>query len=130
MHEAGGIQDQIAVTNGNLNNIQINKDGTFKIYEIDISAERKNMLESRLMMFYTGIARYSSSISSSTIDQIYTHEDKYHILFDMVSRAKEILKADNNLDDFGDLLHESWHIKKQLSPLISSSYIDNIYSNY
>ena len=128
LKEAGGIQDQIAVTKGNLNNIQITPDGTFKINEIDISIQKKNMLESRLMMFYTGISRYSSSISSSTIDQIYSHEDKYHSLFNMVGRANKILNGDNNLDDFGELLNEYWEIKKQLSPLISSPFIDNIYT--
>ena len=79
------------------------------------------------MMFYTGISRNSSSIASSTINQIFEHEDKYHALYQMVERGQNILLGDNNIDDFGYLLNEAWEIKRKLSSLISSNYIDDIY---
>ena len=46
---------------------------------------------------------------------------------DFTYKAKEYLK-NGSLDDFGDLLNESWHVKKELSKNISSHLIDSIYS--
>ncbi len=127
LNESVGIQDQIAVAMGGFNKIKIKKDGQFSIKEIKLNPLRKNILESRLMMFYTGISRNSSSIASSTINQIFDHKDKYHALYKMVERGQNILLGDNNIDDFGYLLNEAWEIKRKLSSLISSNYIDDIY---
>lgn len=46
----------------------------------------------------------------------------------MVDQAIKIIDGRiEDLDDFGRLLHETWHIKKGLSSKISNSQIDQIY---
>jgi D-glycero-alpha-D-manno-heptose-7-phosphate kinase len=46
----------------------------------------------------------------------------------MVDSAVDILNGNTeNLDDFGKLLHETWHIKRSLSTKVSNDYIDSIY---
>lgn len=44
----------------------------------------------------------------------------------MVYDALTILD-DGFIMDFGELLHEGWHLKKSLSPLVSTSKIDECY---
>ena len=44
-----------------------------------------------------------------------------------VKISKKYLE-NGKLDDFGNLLHESWNKKKELSKHISSDFIDKIYS--
>ncbi len=128
LNESVGIQDQIAVAQGGMNKIKINKDGSFFSEKINLSDKKRQILESRLMMFYTEISRYSSSIASNTIERIYDHEDNYMALADMVEKGFRIIKGNRSLDDLGFLLDEAWRIKKQLSPLISSPVIDEIYN--
>ena len=46
----------------------------------------------------------------------------------MVDRAVEILNSDTDLTAFGELLHQSWLLKRELSSAISNSVVDGIYS--
>ena len=49
---------------------------------------------------------------------------------DMVEEAEKILcfEKNNDINEFGKLLNESWMLKKSLSKGISNSKIDNIYN--
>ena len=46
----------------------------------------------------------------------------------LVDVALSILSNDNDLDDFGRLLHETWKIKRSLTSSIEPDYIEEIYS--
>ena len=47
----------------------------------------------------------------------------------MVDDAIDILYSENkSLDEFGELLNESWKIKRALTEKISNEYIDTVYS--
>lgn len=46
----------------------------------------------------------------------------------MVDEAINILNGDNDLLDFGKLLHENWQLKRSLTDKISTPLIDEIYS--
>ena len=59
-NEAGGWQDQIAASFGGLNRIDF-EDNQFKVTPIIIHPERKEELNDNLMLFYTGISRFSLS---------------------------------------------------------------------
>lgn len=56
--EAGGIQDQIAVSYGGFNRINFDKSG-FNVIPINIEYQRKKYLNENLMLFFTGFSRYS-----------------------------------------------------------------------
>ena len=45
----------------------------------------------------------------------------------MVDEAINILNGNNDLLDFGKLLHESWQLKRSLTDRISTPYIDYVY---
>jgi D-glycero-alpha-D-manno-heptose-7-phosphate kinase len=45
----------------------------------------------------------------------------------MVDEAIRLLTSEDNLDDFGKLLHESWQLKRTLAKGITNSTIDEIY---
>src|SRR4030042_7077450 len=45
-----------------------------------------------------------------------------------VDKAVKVLNShQNNYDDFGRLLHETWQLKRGLTPQITNSHIDEIY---
>ena len=136
--EDGGIQDQIAASFGGLNLLnfksEVNTKNSFNIksydYEVnslDIKKEKKEMLENNLMLFFTGISRNAFEIQKETQKLIDKNIENLHIMNDMVKEAADILKTDKDIDLFGELLNETWKIKKSLHKSISNNYVDELY---
>ena len=129
LKETVGVQDQIAAAFGGFNRINIYKDGTFEVEPIIISLQRLKLLQNNLLLFFTGISRYSSDISKDSVLNNSKNISNISKIISFVDEAQSILVNQKmNLDDFGLLLNESWMIKKQLSERISNEYIDEIYS--
>ena len=59
-NEAGGLQDQIAASFGGFNRINFHADG-YTVNPVILSPQRKQALNSRLMLFFTGFSRFSFS---------------------------------------------------------------------
>ena len=59
--EAGGIQDQIAVSYGGFNRLFFDSEG-FHVSPLVISGERKKELNDNLMLFFSGFSRFSENI--------------------------------------------------------------------
>jgi D-glycero-alpha-D-manno-heptose-7-phosphate kinase len=128
INECVGSQDQISASYGGMNEIIFNRDESFLVNPAILSQDRKNELNDHLMLFYSGISRFSSDISKSQVSNIKNCAPQMQDLFDMVDEASSILKNFNtSLDEFGKLLHESWKVKKSLSNKISNSIINEIY---
>lgn len=128
LKENGGIQDQIAAVYGGLNHIHINPNGSFSVNPVVMNENRKTNFNNHLMLFFTGISRTSSDIAEK---QVKTTKDKtaqLRRMQEMVSEACHILTSENeDLDNFGRMLHETWMLKRSLTDKISNSLIDEIY---
>ena len=126
--ESGGWQDQIAASFGGFNRIDF-KNNEFKVTPLKISDERKKILNSRLLLFFTGFTRFSSDVQKSTFKQ--TPEEKIAILKKMLSlvdAAQEVLENENkNLDEFGKLLNDTWNLKRKTGKTVSNDSIDEFY---
>jgi len=59
--------------------------------------------------------------------QLHSKETDYKTLMSMVNDAFQVLSGERDMLDFGKLLHETWKLKKSLSPKVSNPYIDTIY---
>ena len=111
-----------------MNEIIFNRDESFLVNPAILSQDRKNELNDHLMLFYSGISRFSSDISKSQVSNIKNCTPQMQDLFDMVDEGSSILKNPNiSLDEFGKLLHESWQVKRSLSDKVSNSLINEIY---
>lgn len=128
--EAGGLQDQIAAAFGGFNRINFSVDG-YEVMPIIMSPERKQLLDDHLMLFYTGISRFSSQIQEGTQKAIHQGDKTAQLrhMLDMVDVAEGILTNRNgDLDDFGRLLDETWKLKRGISAGISTNIIDAYYA--
>lgn len=127
LKENVGSQDQMAVAYGGLNVIRFHRNGQILVEPVTIPQSRKNALQSRLLLFYTGTSRSASNIAADVIANL---SDKREILRRMrshVDEALSVLCGTDSLDDFGRLLHKTWMLKKQQSELVTNSLVDNIY---
>lgn len=123
--EAGGWQDQIAAAFGGLNRIMF-KDDDFEVSPIIISPQRKRALESSLLLFFTGFTRFSADVQRTTF-----YRSKTSLLLEMlalVDEAEHVLVDDAvPLARFGELLNETWRLKRGIGPKISTGTIDELY---
>lgn len=124
-----GKQDQYIAAFGGLNSILFNPDGSVSIDPIICRPETKEKLENNLLLLYTNVTRLSSSILAKQNEEMRQSSDKRKIVAKMVELAKQ-LKASiekNDLETFGDLLHQNWELKKQITAGISNERIDRWY---
>jgi len=124
-----GKQDHYAVAYGNFNYIQFNPGGSVFVNPIICKKETRQKLQENLMMFYTGMTRSSGVILKKQSKGIRSSTYKRKILSQMVMLAGKmrISLESNNLDRFGELLHENWELKKKLAEGISNTEIDQWY---
>ena len=125
--EAVGCQDQMHASFGGLNIIEFDNSG-ISVRPVIISQEKCDHLNNSLLVFYTGLARYASEIAKDQIDNIKTYDKDDYLsrMYQMVFEAEKIISDEEPADmvrHLGELLHESWNLKKCLSGKISNNFI-------
>jgi len=128
LRETVGCQDQVASAYGGLNVIRFNRNGAFSVDPIELTDEQRGDFEKRLMLFYTGTNRLSSALSKQLVDNLDARTESLKRMHALVDDAVGLLK-DCDYDAFGRLLHETWQLKRSLTPSISTSNIDRIYDD-
>ena len=127
LKEHGGWQDQVAAAYGGLNRIDF-KDNDFSVHPIIISPERKKELDDNLMLFYTGIQRFSSEIQADTFAKPVDKTQQLKDMLVLVDEAEKILiDRDTSLNEFGKLLDTTWKLKRGTGAKVSSGSIDKLY---
>jgi D-glycero-alpha-D-manno-heptose-7-phosphate kinase len=127
IRENVGSQDQTIAAFGGLNRIGFGGDNHIEVRPITIRADRLNLFQDHLMLFFTGFSRIASEVAVDTIRRIPDRREELRSLRDMVDEAAGILNGDGPLDDFGRLLDQGWKLKRSISESISTSRIDEIY---
>jgi D-glycero-alpha-D-manno-heptose-7-phosphate kinase len=123
-----GCQDQTLAAYGGFNLIEFGGTNHLRVQPLTIPADKLNLLQDHLMLFFTGFSRHASSIAKTQIENIPQKKAELTRMHEMVFEAVEVLNG-YDLKKFGQLLDESWKLKRTLSDKISSSYIDNLYSS-
>lgn len=127
LHEHGGWQDQIAAAYGGLNRINF-KDGDFDVHPIIIHPDRKKELDENLLLFYTGIQRFSSDIQADTFAKSVDKIQQLKDMLALVDEAEKVL-CDKycSLNEFGKLLDTTWKLKRGTGTKVSNDSIDELY---
>ena len=126
MKEGCGSQDQVAAAFGGLNVINFGQNRNFDVNPIRLVPQRERDFVSRLMLFFPGRSRLSSDFASSITQNLHQRSNSVRRMVAMVGEGAEILQH-GDLDDFGELLHEAWELKRGLSERVSSQEIDDLY---
>lgn len=121
-----GKQDQYAAAYGGFNCFRFNKDESVFVDPIIWKRATREALNSKLLMFYTGVERHSSTILADQQDGI---KDNAAYLDEMVALSEVMreMLVKNELHAVGELLHQGWMGKRKLAPGISSPRIDELY---
>lgn len=128
LKEHGGWQDQVAAAYGGLNRINF-RDNQFHVHPIIIHPDRKNELDGNLMLFYTGIQRFSSEVQADTFAKPVDKVRQLKDMLALVDEAENILTNKNtSLNEFGKLLDTTWKLKRGTGARVSNGSIDDLYA--
>jgi D-glycero-alpha-D-manno-heptose-7-phosphate kinase len=128
MKENVGSQDQVAAAFGGFNKIVFKPDNKIEVIPVNLGSDVLNGLRGRLLLFFTGLSRNASELAGEQIKKTPEKEKELRAIYGMVDEGINLLKK-GDLDRFGQLLHESWLLKRGLTHLISTPLVDEIYES-
>lgn len=125
-----GKQDQYAAAYGGFNFIRFNPDDSVSVDPIICRRETLLGVQDRILVFYTGLTRSASAVLKNQQAAVQSQTKKQNAMRRMVDLAFS-LKSElerNNLDAFGEIIHENWELKRGLTAQISNDRIDAWYA--
>jgi D-glycero-alpha-D-manno-heptose-7-phosphate kinase len=128
LKESVGCQDQLWAAYGGFNRIEFFQDGSFVVTPIILTPERRDELLQSLMFFFTGFSRFASDFAQDQIKNLNQRKSQLRGIRAMVDRAMDVLgDKSGSVRELGEMLHESWMLKRELAGSVSNSRIDDIY---
>jgi D-glycero-alpha-D-manno-heptose-7-phosphate kinase len=123
-----GSQDQTAAAFGGLNMIEFGGANEISVRPMIMAPERLERLQQHIVLFFTGYSRIASEVAKDQIEQIPNKKPNLRQMMQFVDEAQAILiDKKDRLDEFGKLLHEQWMLKRDMSSMISTPHVDEIY---
>lgn len=124
-----GKQDQYASAFGGLNKFTFSSEGV-TTEPLKIAPDVYQTLGHRLMLFFTGSSRESTSILKH--QRRSTEEEDRAVLqalhnIKQVAADMQVCLERGDLDEFARLLDYSWQEKRRLAPGLSTGFIDECY---
>lgn len=124
-----GKQDQYIGAHGGLQSLTFNQDGSVFVDPIIMNPKAKSRLAENLLMFYTGISRDANKILLKQKQNVTSSKALFQTMQEMAKIAgqmKAVLQH-NDVDSFGELLHQNWLLKRNLVTGITNPKIDYYY---
>jgi D-glycero-alpha-D-manno-heptose-7-phosphate kinase len=123
-----GLQDQYIAAFGGIRFIEFTPDEKVLMEKIELLPYQKRQLDENLLLFYTGITRKSDRILGEQETNTSKNQKTLCEMKRLAYQAKSELQK-GNLGIIGELLHESWTLKKKLASKISNNEIDILYQS-
>jgi len=121
-----GKQDQYAGAFGNLNFIKFNLDESVSVEPIICKKETKELLNKNLLLFYTGMGSFSDSVLPEQNKKIDINLNFLDKMVKLSEQLRNIL-INNDLKEFGNILHQGWLYKQKLASKITNPVINEHY---
>jgi D-glycero-alpha-D-manno-heptose-7-phosphate kinase len=114
LKETVGSQDQVLAAHGGFNHILFD-------------AGRLNELNRHLMLFYTGIRRTASDVAESYVNGLEDKDRQFRTIGELTNEGVSVLCGKSKIALFGELLHNAWQAKRDLSAWVSNDDVEEIY---
>ena len=121
-----GKQDQYIAAYGGVRVFRFCASGEVDVEHLELCEQRMQQLQSRLMLFYTGITRSAADILEQQKARTAASLDRLHEIAALAAEGRDAIAA-GCFDRLGRLIDRSWHIKKTLADNISNATIEGMY---
>jgi D-glycero-alpha-D-manno-heptose-7-phosphate kinase len=115
LREPIGKQDQYIAAYGGMQRIQFNADDTVFVDPVICSRGTLDDLSARMLLFFTGLTRAAGEILAAQQRDMAATTPQLAALADIAERMRDALVGTPRLREFGELMHESWVVKRRLS---------------
>lgn len=122
-----GYQDQVLSAYGGFRHVGF-RGHNFEIRNHGVGPNRVAELVANLMLVYTKTTRMSSPIAASYVANMHKRANENKRVHDMVGETLAVLEGGGRLHAIGEMLHESWELKKIRGTGVSTPALDAIYS--
>lgn len=123
-----GSQDQYSCAIGGLNILNFSKKKV-TVKKIKLSKKKLDKFKRRLLLVFTGFVRSAQNIEKDKLKNLDSKKEYYtkmqKISDDSIKYFKKLDKF--SIDKIGELLHNSWEIKKKFSNKVSNHNINYLY---
>jgi D-glycero-alpha-D-manno-heptose-7-phosphate kinase len=126
-----GVQDQMHAAFGGINRFDFDS-GSYRITPILLRGDSLQYLLDSLVLVHTGVTRHASQVVASQVARTRdgTIDSSLERLLEIVDEGEEILRQLTGrelTERIGGMLHDSWVVKRTLSPHVSNEAIDALY---
>lgn len=128
LKENVGSQDQIACSLGGFNYIKFGGDLNWQATPIRTNSKFVDLMMERVILIYTGIPRISSDIQKSLLENIESKKRAMDRMIELSRQSKNIIENNGNLDFIGEMLDESWTIKREMNSAAIIPTLDDFYA--
>ncbi len=128
---SGGWQDYYSCLMGGFNWIEMDQDDNL-VSALKLSDNTVLELESNMLLFRFGKTRSSGNIQSKNLIYLKKNKKKINEIYNAFKKNSLNMKKSllqNNINKFSELLDNSWHLKKKITPYSSNNRFDKIYEN-
>lgn len=125
-----GKQDQFGTAIGGLKYIRFLPDDSVDVEPVIMCQETRHKLDENLLLFYTGLTHSAGVILKEQGQNLASDEKKFESMVKMTDLTKEMYGAliSDDLTRFGEILHENWNLKREMSSAISNPLVDKYYN--
>lgn len=125
MKETIGLQDSMWAVYGGLATVKFTSMYDMIYRPFFLTTKELERFESHIMLFYTKTQRMSSEIAAKYYPTMTEKSLEMDAIVELARQGRELIKRKDYLG-LGNLLGESWKLKKSLHPDISNTQIDEI----
>jgi len=130
LKESVGCQDQLWAAFGGFNRMDFHPDGSFSVSPVILSAQRRTEFLDSMMFFFTGFSRFASDFADEQLKNLQQRKTQLRTIRAMVDSALDILVSETTpIRELGELLHETWMLKRELAATVSNNQIDEMYES-
>ena len=127
LHENVGSQDQVACALGGLNHIVFNSNSEWNAQKITVGETYKKEMEDRMVLVYTGVSRISSDIQAHLFTNLQTKMNILNRTGQLARESRSILAKGGDLDLIGEMLAESWELKRAMNDHAVTPALDELW---
>lgn len=129
LKENVGSQDQIACAMGGLNYITFGGKTEWECEPLTINEVKKEEIEKRTVLIYTGVNRSSSDVQAHLLVNLNKKTKTMNRTIELARECRAVLDNGDDLDLIGDMLIESWSLKKDMNSHAITPVLEEIWLN-
>lgn len=122
-----GSQDQIACTLGGMNYIEFGGNLNWEATPVVLSSNFQKSITDRIVMIYTGITRISSDIQANLLVDLGKKLNTMQRTTELTRECRKIIEEEGDLDLIGEMLVESWSLKREMNNLAITPALDDVW---